>query len=75
MSETDREKYEEALRRRAPSMARGLDALQAGLDAHQEPAFWPDDVCRDAFCGYWERLNGQYYWHRPEDHDGGVVTG
>jgi hypothetical protein len=48
--------------------SRGLDLLQAALDAHEEPSDWPEDVCRDAWCGHWERKNGLYFWHRPEDH-------
>lgn len=49
-------------------MGSGLQALQDALDAEQLPEGWPDDVCRDAFCGYWERNNGAYYWHRKKDH-------
>lgn len=49
-------------------MPRGLDLLQKALDANELPADWPADVCHDAWCGYWERNNGLYYWHKPEDH-------
>jgi hypothetical protein len=52
---------------------KGLERLQAALDDHEEPADWPEDVCRDAWCGNWERNNGLYYWHRPSDHVVSVV--
>jgi hypothetical protein len=49
-------------------MVSGLNRLQQALDNHEEPDDWPEDVCRDAWCGHWERNNGQYFWHRPSDH-------
>lgn len=49
-------------------MVSGLMKLQDALDANTIPDNWPQDVCRDAWCGNWERNNGLYYWHRPSDH-------
>lgn len=52
---------------------KGLDLLQQHLDAGTVPADWPEDVCRDAWCGNWERCDG-YVWHRPGEHLEAVAT-
>jgi hypothetical protein len=52
---------------------RGLDRLQELLDE------LPDDdpTCRDAWCGWWERNNGEYERHSAHHDDlatGGLIS-
>jgi hypothetical protein len=49
---------------RPAPVGRGIDGLQVTLNAL--PA--GDPACRDARCGWWERSDGFYQEHRPEDH-------
>lgn len=43
---------------------RGLDSLQKLLDLLPPES----PMCRDAWCGWWERNRGEYEPHTPADH-------